>query len=514
MFKVMIVEDEKAIRNGLAHLIDWERCECEIVCLAEDGQQAMEYLGSHRVDILFTDIRMSQVDGLELLKYVHEKHEHIVAFVISGYSEFEYAQAAIRYNVCDYILKPIEEQQLYALLNKALSILRKRESVVDADRLRLRNDALLRERYFEKVIFSHTEAADDGKLPAMSGIDRATLYEVHLMETAKGRIKWVKDELSDQTDQIDLLEVRSNLIAVIIHGDTKQVLEEQLRRFKSIMAKRKLWRETVRIGIGMSHAGLDGLRRSYNEAVINYNLKLSPGLLSSAGTSAVLGMNTSKKCDRMIEILMQRNEGLSAYLDALEKELLMTGVQCVDNANLIVSGMYARIMNMLSARGNMDNDVFMSLNKQYENAIMAVDINGKLRILSDILKDIAPLFEVSTKGKWSREISAAIVYIEKNYYRREMDVEEIATHVGMNVRYFGIVFKELIGKSVMKYIIDYRVSIAKQLLLDKDLKAYQVAEMVGYDSYPYFSTLFRKVTGESPTAYAARMWEMDQEQMQ
>ena len=153
----------------------------------------------------------------------------------------------------------------------------------------------------------------------------------------------------------------------------------------------------------------------------------------------------------------------------------------------------------------MEADVLLRLYGQYEQAINAIEVRKKLKILQELLEEVSALFEAADMGKWAREINAAVAYIQKNYYDRSIDVGAIAEHVGMNPRYFSMIFKEKTGKSVMKYLIEYRISIAKQLLLDKDLNAYQVAEMVGYDSYPYFSTLFSRATGENPSTYADRM---------
>ena len=220
----------------------------------------------------------------------------------------------------------------------------------------------------------------------------------------------------------------------------------------------------------------------------------------------ISGVDLKEMCDKIMNYVTRRKEGLTDYLRKVEEDLLMSGPQCVENTNILLGAIYAQVVNMVLGReSQMDANILLRIYAQYERAVNAIEVRKKLKILQELLEEVSALFEAADKGKWAREINAAVAYIQKNYYDRSIDVGAIAEHVGMNPRYFSMIFKEKTGKSVMKYLIEYRVNIAKQLLLDKDLNAYQVAEMVGYDSYPYFSTLFSKATGENPSTYAERM---------
>ena len=126
MYQVIIAEDERIIREGISRLVDWSEYGCEVCCLAEDGARALEYLREHPADILITDIKMPHMNGLDLIKNAQEINEGLVTFVISGYGDFEYTKTAISYNVAGYLMKPLEEEQLSELLEKAVSILERR----------------------------------------------------------------------------------------------------------------------------------------------------------------------------------------------------------------------------------------------------------------------------------------------------------------------------------------------------------------------------------------------------
>ena len=117
--RVMLVDDEPFILQGLSRLIDWEGEGCEVVKTAADGQEAIEYLAEGEADLIITDIRMPRMNGIELLEHLRaEKISDAYVVILSGYSDFKYAQAAIRYEAMEYLLKPVQKEQLLGLVRK------------------------------------------------------------------------------------------------------------------------------------------------------------------------------------------------------------------------------------------------------------------------------------------------------------------------------------------------------------------------------------------------------------
>ena len=112
MYKVVIIDDEPRIRRGIAHCMPWEKMGFALSGEAANGVEALELIRSVRPDLVITDIRMPDMDGLNLISMVHKEGIPSLFIVISGYAEFEYAQRALRYGVTDYILKPVDEEQL------------------------------------------------------------------------------------------------------------------------------------------------------------------------------------------------------------------------------------------------------------------------------------------------------------------------------------------------------------------------------------------------------------------
>ncbi len=127
MLKVLLVDDEPFILQGLKVLIDWNAEGYEVVGAVRTGQEAIDYLKENPVDLVMTDIKMPVMSGIELLEEVRRDQISDAYFIIlSGYNDFAYAQQAVRYHCIDYILKPVEKEQLIAVLQKVAAMSEKR----------------------------------------------------------------------------------------------------------------------------------------------------------------------------------------------------------------------------------------------------------------------------------------------------------------------------------------------------------------------------------------------------
>ena len=510
MYQVVIAEDERLIREGISRLVDWAEYDCQVCFLAEDGARALEYIRTHPVDILITDIKMPHMNGLDLIKHTREIDDGIVTFVISGYGDFEYAQTAISYNVAGYLMKPLEEEQLSELLDKATQILERRArrdaAVEDVRMIRMKNRTMDREKLFIRMFFSGGQIDVSPERMEKLQLTPDMYYSTFIFEVADSITPEVKETLAYSSEHIVMMELRADMWGAVALDEDEARVSSHMAAFKNLLLKHNARRSILAAGNGSVSRGLEGLRQSFQDAAVSFNLKHANAFLVPSGVEKISGVDLKEMCDKIMNYVTRRKEGLTDYLRKVEEDLLMSGPQCVENTNILLGAIYAQVVNMVLGReSQMDANILLRIYAQYERAVNAIEVRKKLKILQELLEEVSALFEAADKGKLAREINAAVAYIQKNYYDRSIDVGAIAEHVGMNPRYFSMIFKEKTGKSVMKYLIEYRVNIAKQLLLDKDLNAYQVAEMVGYDSYPYFSTLFSKATGENPSTYAERM---------
>jgi two-component system response regulator YesN len=154
-YRILIVDDEEDIREGLTDLVDWSSLGFEVVARLEDGRDAITYIQSHSVDVILTDIKMTFVSGLELAKYVYDHQYSIKMILLSGYKEFEFAQLAVNYKVAHYLLKPTKLEEMNAVFREMKALLDKEHSdKVQSNEIQIRNEemaSVLRQQFFSEL---------------------------------------------------------------------------------------------------------------------------------------------------------------------------------------------------------------------------------------------------------------------------------------------------------------------------------------------------------------------------
>lgn len=129
MYKILLVDDEILVRDAIRENIDWKSLDCELVGDCENGRQAVEFVQSHKVDVVLTDICMPYMDGMELSEFLHDNYPDILIVIFSGFGEFEYAKKAIRYNVSEYMLKPVTAMELTKVLRNMKEMLIRKAAI-------------------------------------------------------------------------------------------------------------------------------------------------------------------------------------------------------------------------------------------------------------------------------------------------------------------------------------------------------------------------------------------------
>lgn len=164
-FKLIIVEDEKIMREGFANFVDWKSMDFEVAAKLEDGRDAIDYIGRHPVDVVLTDIKMTFVSGIELAKYIYENKLPIKVVLVSGFKEFEYARQAMRYNVDHFLLKPApvkEIESMFAEIRQQLEKeMQERQIEQEKDERYLEVIKLLQEQFFFDIVLGTTKNTDE-----------------------------------------------------------------------------------------------------------------------------------------------------------------------------------------------------------------------------------------------------------------------------------------------------------------------------------------------------------------
>ena len=300
LYKIMIVDDEEEVRKAIVKKMDWESLGFEVVADAENGMEALEKAETLELDVILTDIKMPFMDGLELGRILQEKHSPIKLILFSGFDEFEYAKEAIRLNVMEYVLKPVNAEELSGVLTRV-------KEELDADIAqsrsmeRLKRDyeemlPVIRERFltdFVRGFFDREHAERRMEELEIPGREKP----VHLAAAARvGRAPEGKQTVKDQEmlrisvrkfleeqllpDFVPVIWSYKTYLILIISMEEGQAAEGLLDILESVCRKcQRVFEVSLTVGVGGSGKGYQNIPESYREAVsaLEYRAILGSG---------------------------------------------------------------------------------------------------------------------------------------------------------------------------------------------------------------------------------------------
>lgn len=493
--KVLIADDEPDVRNGLKTIVDWNSLGFEVCGEAENGEVCLREILRLSPDLVLLDIRMPKMHGLECAQEARKKGWNGKIIILSGYSDFKYAQSAIRCGVETYLLKPIDEDDLADAVRKIRDkitserrqskqmnfALEKARSAVlaefltgkippdgeDADSLNLKEDGYM------AVI---PEKLKPGSLNSYAGLEFEKLLEtpptesVKINDTAVFLLKGCKtierfDRIagSAQADDIFLAVGRPAVSSGEIPLSYRDAEAIYTRRF-FLPKNRTVVRKAVPEKLKPCDIGEVDLR-SYAEKICTY---LQAGNLPSV-------------CD-MLDGLRDRLSVLDIRPDYTVTMLINI---CVQVRNHVLE-------NYGDAAAHLGSDA---------EIIAAVSGKKRLYEIIDFMKEYAGSAAESISGLQGSRLADRIkAYVEKDY-AKNINLESLAEIFGYNSAYLGKVFKNSVGESFHSYLDEIRIGQAKKLLADVNLKVYEISKKVGYENIDYFYIKFHKLEGQSPLEY-------------
>ncbi|MGO4537131.1 response regulator transcription factor [Paenibacillus sp. 2TAB19] len=497
---VLIVDDEPIIRNGLKSFIDWGGLGLILEGDCANGKEALGVLREKPIDILVTDIKMPVMDGLELTRQALAINPSIKIILISSYNEFEYVREGMKQGAIDYLLKPtLEAEELIAVLQRCKDLLaRGRKQVVEHQQLVKQTALLDRKRLEQDVIrslFSGNPGLRFGDLFGMNGGTYTCAYV-----TADGLTEWQETygnlHLSMMYEDIQTLFYDWSEIgcAPIMSGEglllvyperSPKVGEEKalLARFQSLVANELSLSVTIGynasadtewLKTGMERSRTAAMRRFYDGVGSVYEWEdgeektlTKPNLRSDSTAQAAI--------DSFIE-RWRTEQPLPEQVRREAYELLT--VLSYKNGDSKVSFDFRELVRRCETLGQLEAAIH-SLSEEMESP-------NRMKL--------------TDKGHGAQLIAKAMEYI-KLHYREELTLQDVADSIHVSKSYLSNLFKKQSGHNFIDYVIDLRLHEAKRLLMENEIKIYEVAERSGFNDVKYFSKLFKKMTGMTPVEY-------------
>lgn len=525
-YKIMIVDDEADVREGIASHVDWDKLHMEVVGLAENGQDALDKAENCEVDIVLTDIKMPFLDGLEMSRQFLKIHPYCKIIILTGFDEFEYAQEAIRLNAAEYVLKPVNVLELTEVLERVKGILD--ESIAEKKNIdslkKSYAEALpvLKGRFLSNLLAGFYE---ENKLEEqMETYDikirgyeyySAVLFEITGVAGDKPSVSMELVNLSVHGIIQECFEnrcgcevVMESFGIVVIAGWEKEPVDKIISIANEVCQKcRHILDIEVTAGIGRLKHGIYELHGSFREAKEALEYKIIVG-----GGAAIY-----------IEDMEQVQPQQTVY-DSHSEKLLLSAIKfgSPQHLNSIINDMFDR----LSDYDEWEKRIYV-LN--FINSIYNIVRGYKLQNENQIAEPLKELMEDSLKWNieenfikqncyticsWIRScisqkrenaakllIKEAKKYIEEHYGESDLSVEKICGSLHVSQSYFSTLFRKETGVSYVQYLTEIRMTNAIMLLQETDYKTYIISKMVGYDDPNYFSHVFKRRFGISPVKY-------------
>lgn len=528
MYKLIIVDDESEIRNGLLEIIDWEKEGFVVVGEAENGLDALQLAETTPIDLVITDIRMPFMDGLEMAKEIRKLQPMVSFIILSGFDDFEYTRQAIQIRISDYVLKPVSSDDL-------IPILRSVKASMDERFAQHRDVRLLKERFNASLPILREALLTslmNGRIDSGEALQSAAQYDLDLKSC--GYIVAAMRICSSKTIDSEL-DAQPELLRIAIINILSETLGEQVncrifqydglvcalflvddcdeKRYGEIVGLLDTARLTVArylecpLAIGVSNpcSRLEGLSRAASEAqsAMDFSTLLGDNTvltfadvemekaeqktIGKPNTRALVNavkVGNIAECKRQIQILMdeicQSKSTISEYqVSVAEVYMAIVGTAGEMGFNWIAhtGGKPWSLEAVLECREPEETQAILeAMCKQLVEGIASNHVENGKRISQE-----------------------AIAYLKEHYADQSMSLETICNHLHISTAYFSTVFKKETKKTFHKYLTELRMDRAMTLLVKGDLKTAQIAEMVGMGEASYFSYSFKKHFGVSPS---------------
>lgn len=526
-YKVILVDDEAEVIDMIEKKIHWNDLGFEVAGSATNGVKALELVEKLQPDVVLTDIKMPYMDGLELSRRLNREYPNIYIMLCTGFDEFEYAKEAVHLEIKEYMLKPVNATELSeSLTNLKHTLDREREEKLNVKKL---NDYFqevlpkLQSNFFISLIEGRVEKQEYERFLQAYQVDmKGPLFGCVIFHTSENHVpegmnplllsmsveREIKQRLMDQWNCREFIYMGNTLLILELDAEDKITqITDACDRF--CRWAYRIMGAVVTAGIGTVCDSLYEISLSYERAREAVSYRVLYGTKRAINIGEIVPKEQIKPVQseesRMQTLFRAIRIGDSAEIERAthgEMEKLHKNTETMSQYNLatmeIVSGFFKfctdNSLDFNKISGNMQN-IYEKVSQMDESTLTEWIVQMSERI--------------SEKLKCARNSSARRLIVEaqnivkERYMEADISLDEVCAVLGVSNSYFSSVFKKEAGKSFISYLTDYRMDIAAEMILNTDEKSYTIAEKVGYLDANYFSYVFKKKFGVSPSKYRA-----------
>ncbi len=517
----MIVEDETFVRNSLKKLIDWKSLGCSVICDAEDGEHALDLIVSNSIDIVITDIKMGNTNGITLARRIKEKEPDIQIIFITGYADFEYAKSAIKLDIRDFILKPTDPVELREAVLRAIGEIEskrtKERKIEKLQQIINKNIPLLRERFLFELAYGRFPGEPElhERLRFLSM--RLHDYYVVLFEIDKYRgfiaahdeqyrqvvrlgIRETSALLSDSGEPFYFLELDANLFLFVISG--LEVMSK-IEAFRDGVTE--LFGISLSFGLSERTADVTHFRSAFSQAGVALRYKFYTGIGSIVPYRDVADESVpAKQC--IVDTAPLVEQVTAGNTDKVKTELgmLINALKCCKGGSVEYVKNVASEIVIILERYLFTNNYSSSIPPQGYELLNEIAKSRTFNALENLLTgytlEITEAIQENHRQKNSSLVRKITDFISRNYHKA-IKLDDLANVVYKHPKYLSRLIKQETGSNFSDILLKVRMEKAKELLLKNELNISEVAYNVGINDPHYFSKIFKKYFDLTPTEY-------------
>ena len=535
MYRVFVVDDEETTRKGIIGIILAQNWDIEVVGEAGDGVCAVDKILREKPDVVITDVKMPIMDGVELASRIREAEPGIKIIFISGYDDTEYMKSALTLDAIDYILKPVNVEELKNVIKKVLNIIdtemQEKKIGIEMNQKLLQSMPLLKDRFLANLVKNvfQSEAQIEKQVQFLElDLPQNTDYCVMIVQIDD--YMRMQEEMAEHDRQLlsfGILNICQELIQNQLSGF---IFENNFGEFVSIL---KLASETendklfslaneiktalldymeiqITVGIGGGVRGRLAIYSSYQSAYTALNHKLYLG----KNKIIMFDSTVSNRREEEFRFDNEMLENIRSLLDIADKSKMAAYMEefftrlsgCrIDHEfcrnicyQLIILGESVLLKNGVTITGELRAYDRMSEAGRLDTiAEMSRCMIGYFRRVCDALCDLR-------SNKTTNAVDLVKGIIEESY-AENLTISDLAGRVYLTPTYLCLLFRQETGMTINDYLTYVRIQKAKELLGDLKNKIYDISYMVGYANPSYFSLQFKKLVGMGPREYREKM---------
>ncbi|MCI8859750.1 MAG: response regulator [Lachnospiraceae bacterium] len=530
MLKVFLVEDEIVVRESIRQMIPWMKFGFELCGEAGDGEMALPMIQRQKPDLVITDIRMPFMDGLELSRMVKKDLPGTKIVIISGYHDFEYAKAAISIGVEQYLLKPVSRQEFLGVLKKIRDCYDKENAqriyYEEFEKEMRQYEQQSRRDFFEKLVSGKYSLNEIYEQAAQQQIDiMASAYNIVLFQISGKEQQRLWTEYFSQTEleiweriksyikeQEEYLIFRNHVFgyAVVVKGTPENIeslTEECVQYLKGYMEEGNV---TWFLAVGEPVERLSMLSKSYRSAVQVFTLRYTRP--NQCITYQQLEEQRAGDRDvnlKEIDAAVMDTEVVHTFLgnglledteSFVDDYFSMIGENALQSRmfrQYVVLNIHFCTMSFVTKLGY-DNEM---IDSGQEIEQMGSTLAQARKAVINLLRQGIKLRDESSKSRNRTMMGRALEFIQENYTDPEMSLNRAASVANVSANHFSALFSQEMGQNFIEYLTELRMKKAKELLRCTSMRSGQIALEIGYKDSHYFSFLFKKTQGCTPSDY-------------